>query len=207
MLPTRRFLLSVVAATPFAVPRHAAAQVASGGADPRMGERAMGAADAKVVVEEHFSLTCGHCAHFAQEILPQIRTTLIDTGKVRLVFRDFPLDQLALTAAMVARALPVERYEPFVLALFASQERWAFNRQVNNIEEIWKMAALAGLSRATFDATVADTKFKDTILAAQQAASKDLGIKSTPSFVIKGQMYAGVLSLERFTELATAAAN
>ena len=206
MPPTRRFLLSVVVATPFAVSHVASAQT-SGSADPRMSERSIGAAEAKVVVEEYFSLTCGHCAHFGLNILPKVKSELIDTGKMRLVFRDFPLDQLALSAAMVARALPALRYDSFIHALFASQERWAHNRSLNSMEELWKMAALAGMNRATFDATVADSTFKNAILAAQQAASKDMKIASTPSFVIKGQMYAGALSAERLNDLVTGAIN
>ena len=204
MITTRRILLSALAATPFVVP---ARGVAQGGAqaDSRLGERSVGNADAKVVVEEWFSLTCSHCAHFAMTVFPQVKKELIDTGKVRLVYKDFPLDQIALTAAMVARALPPERYSAFIGALFASQDRWAFNRQVNNTEEIWKMAALAGMNRATFDATVADTKLKTAILEAQQEASKKLQINSTPSFIIKGQMYAGALTFERFSQLVAEA--
>ena len=102
--------------------------------DPRMAERGLGRADAKVVVTEWFSMTCPHRAAFHRDSLPRIKSELIDTGKMRLVFRDFPLDQAALTAAMVSRALPAERYEPFVAALLASQDRWAFNRQANPTE-------------------------------------------------------------------------
>jgi len=203
MITTRRILLSALAATPFVVPARGYAQ----GADPRLGERSVGNADAKVVVEEWFSLTCSHCAHFAMTVYPQVKKELIDTGKCRLVYKDFPLDQIALTAAMVARALPADRYSAFIGALFASQDRWAFNRQVNNTEEIWKMAALAGMNRATFDATVADTKLRTAILEAQQEANKKLQVNSTPSFIIKGQMYAGALSFERFAELVNAAAS
>jgi protein-disulfide isomerase len=173
--------------------------------DPRMAERSAGRADAKLTVDEYFSLTCTHCAAFARETFPQVKTALIDTGKIRLVFRDFPLDQLGLTASMVARALAPERYEPFIMALFASQDRWAFARNVNNFEEIWKLAALAGMNRATFDATVADNALKTAILAAQDAAVKRWKINSTPSFVIKGETYAGALAFERFNQVVTAA--
>jgi len=201
---TRRSLLSVVAATPALLPVSGISQ-AWAADDPRLGERSMGQADAKVVVEEYFSLTCSHCAHFAKETLPKVKSELIDKGIVRLVFRDFPLDQIALTAAMVARALPPERYEAFVLALFASQDRWAFARNVNNTEEIWKFAALAGLPRATFDKTVADEALKMAILSAQEVASKKFKINSTPSFVIKGETHAGALPFDRFNQLVTAA--
>ncbi len=147
---------------------------------------------------ECFSLTCTHCAAFSQETFPDVKAKLIDTGKVRYVFHDFPLDQVALTAAMVARALPAERYEPFVQALFASQDRWAFARGANTTDELWKMAALAGMSRATFDATVADSAFRDAILAAQKADAARWSIDSTPTFVINGQMHPGEMDYDAF---------
>ena len=154
--------------------------------DPRMAERAIGQAGAPVTVREYFSLTCPHCARFAQETLPQIHKDLIDTGKLRYVYEDFPLDQVALTAAMVARALPPARYEPFVLALLASQDRWAFARDVNTTEEIGKMAALAGMPHETFEKTIADEKLRDAILTAQDQAEKRYHVDSTPTFIFSG---------------------
>lgn len=154
--------------------------------DPRYAERAVGDPAAPVTVREYFSLTCPHCARFARDTLPQIHTQLIATGKLRYIYGDFPLDQVALLAAQVARALPPERYEPFVMALLASQDRWAFARNINTTDEIAKMAALAGLSRANFDAAVNDTKLRDAILAEQDQAEKLYHVNSTPSFVFSG---------------------
>ena len=144
---------------PVARRRPAAAQAAPhhAGGDQRKAERSLGDPAAKVTVHEFFSLTCTHCAAFARETMPEVEKDLIAPGKVRFVFHDFPLDQVALTAAMVARYLPPAQYYPFVSALLASQDRWAFARGVNTTEEIWKLAALAGMSRATFDQAIADT--------------------------------------------------
>src|SRR6185312_5848440 len=103
---------------------------------------------------------------------------LIDTGRVRYVWRDYPLDQLALAAAMVARALPPEQYEPFITALLATQDRWAFARNVNPTEELAKMAALAGMARPTFDSTIRDNGLKQAILAVQDEGEKKFGITS-----------------------------
>lgn len=175
---SRRSLLLV--GVGFALPTAALAD------DPRMGERVLGSADAPCTVDEYYSLTCPHCARFARDVLPEVKAKLVDTGKLRIVFHDFPLDQLALTAAAVARYLPPNRYEPFILSLLASQERWAFARGVNNTEELWKMAALAGLSRDSFNAAIADTALKQAILAAQDADTKKRGIDSTPTFIING---------------------
>ena len=98
MLLTRRTVLAA-SATAGLLPRLARADDAS-----RTSERALGKPDAKVVVHEYFSLTCTHCAHFSQTTMADVKAKLIDTGKIRYVFRDFPLDQVALTAAQVARA-------------------------------------------------------------------------------------------------------
>lgn len=177
----RRSLLAAVGAT-LALP--ALADIAA--ADPRLADRAAGAADAPVVVQEFFSLTCVHCAAFAREVFPKIETDLIKPGKLHYVFRDFPLDQVALHAAMIARTLPADRYEPFVMALFATQDRWAFAPGVNSTEELAKMAALAGMPRGLFDATLRDDGLQKSILAAQQAAQKRYGIDSTPTFLFNG---------------------
>ncbi len=137
--------------------------------DQRMAERSLGDPAAKVTVLEFFSLTCTHCASFARETMPDVEKQLIGPGKVRFVFHDFPLDQVALTAAMVARYLPPTQYYPFVSALFANQDRWAFARGINTTDEIWKLAALAGMSRATFDQAIADSNLRSWILQQQQA--------------------------------------
>ena len=197
---TRRSLLAVVAAGSV-LPRFAhAAEPAS------QTERALGSANAKVTLLDFFSLTCTHCAHFANTTFPKVKAELIDTGKIRYVFRDFPLDQIALAAAMVARSLPADRYEPFISALFANQDRWAFSRQANPIEELWKTAALAGMSRASFDTAVADTALKDWILAQQGADQKKYGINATPSFSINGKTTSGAMAYEDFAKLVSEAA-
>ncbi len=175
-------------------------------ADPRMAERSIGAADARVVVNEWFSLTCTHCAAFQKETFPQVRAKLIDTGRVRYVWRDFPLDQVALTAAMVARALPPERYEPFITALLSSQDRWAFARGVNPTDELAKFAALAGLSRASFDTVIGDNDLKRAILTDQDLGEKKFGVNSTPTFVMNGKAIPGAVSYEDFAKAVDAAA-
>ena len=163
--------------------------------------RFIGSPDAKAEVEEWFSLTCTHCAHFAEEVFLDIKKNLIDTGKVRWVFKDFPLDRLALTAAMIARALPPERYEPFIVALFNSQDRWAFAEGGDPMKELWSMAALAGMNRATFDAAVGDGELQDWILRNQKAAESKWQIDATPSFVVNGKKYSGEMAYDDFVKL------
>ena len=189
-----------------------AAMIAAGGrtaraadADPRMADRVLGDAAAPVTMQEWFSLTCTHCAAWSMQVFPEVKSKLIETGKLRYIYRDFPLDQVALTAAMVARALPPERYEAFVSSLLAGQDRWAFNRAANPAEELFKRAALAGMPRPTFDATLADTKLRDAILAEQQTGADQYKIDSTPTFVINNQPHPGEQSYDAIAKFVAAA--
>ena len=190
---TRRTLIAATASLA-AIPALAA--------DDRMGDRDLGKPDAPVTMQEWFSLTCTHCAAWSKEVFPEVKAKLIDTGKLRYVYRDFPLDQVALTAAMVARALPAIRYEAFVTNLLATQDRWAFARGVNPNEELFKRAALAGMPRALFDSTVSDEALRSDILNEQQVGVDKYKVDSTPTFVVgekslRGgeQPYATIASL------------
>ena len=196
------------AAAPGAAP---ASPTAAPAGDQRMAERSIGKADAPVSVLEFFSLTCPHCAAFARQTMPQVQTDLIDTGKLRMVFGDFPLDQVALTAAMIARSLPPDRYWPFCEALFASQDRWAFARGVNSTDELAKMAALAGMPREAFDAAIADKDLRDWILKQQDEAGKIYQVDSTPTFIFNGPAQknhheSGDKPYDDFAKLVAAAA-
>lgn len=195
-------LVGVAAATPFA-PALAAAPAAN----PLTTDRTLGNPKAPVTVQEYFSLTCTHCAAFANDTFPEVKQKLIATGKVYWIFRDFPLDQVALMAEMVARALPPERYEPFLMALFASQDRWAFAQGVNSTAEVEKMAELAGMSPETFKKTIDDKELRSFILTGQAAAEKKYNVDSTPTFVINGKPYPGERSYDAFAKLVAEASS
>ncbi len=200
MLLSRRHLLvtsAVLAATP--------AIAFAEDPDPRMADRSLGDPKAPVTLQEWFSLTCTHCAAWSREVFPEVKTRLIDTGKVRYVYRDFPLDQVALTAAMVARALPPARYEAFVSTLLASQDRWAFARDVNPNDELFKRAALAGMPRALFDSTVADSGLRTAILNEQQGGVDKYHVDSTPTFVVNEKPHAGEQTFDAIAKLVSAA--
>jgi len=199
MSPDRRTLLALGAAALLA-PTVAFPQPA-GSADPRLTERAVGRPDAPVTVIEYFSLTCSHCAAFHRDTYPQVKRELIDTGQVRLVLRDFPLDQLALTAHAVARALPPERYEGFIAALFAAQDRWAFARGVDHLAEMAKIAALAGMSREQFDAAARDETLRRFVLEQRLRGEQEHRVEATPTFVFGTVKQAGNLGFDRFAQL------
>lgn len=170
-------------------------------ADPRMATRQMGDPNAKVVVEEWFSLTCIHCAHFSENTFPLVKKNLIDTGKIRYVFHDFPTDQLATVAAMVARTLPPERYEPFTASLLASLDRWAYIKDSSPLDALKKMAAFAGMPGDVFDKTVADQELMQFILAQQTEAQNKYHFDATPTFRFNNKIQmSNDLSYEAFAK-------
>lgn len=180
-----------------AAPLLAAAPALAQGADPRLGERAIGSAEAPVKVIEYFSLTCSHCAAFHKETYPRVKAELITPGQVRLIWRDFPLDRLALVAAAVARSLPAERYEGFIGALLGNQDRWAFTRG-DPKEELGKMAALAGMPKATYEQVFADEGLQRAILENRARAEQEHRVQATPSFVFGNRTESGNMTFETF---------
>jgi protein-disulfide isomerase len=204
MLSTRRSLL-IVAATSAIVPAVLRPERAWAD-DPRQTPRFIGSPDAKVTATEWYSMTCPHCARFADQVFPEVKAKLIDTGKLKYVFGDFPLDQLALTAAMVARALPADRYEPFILSLLSSQIQWAYGSG-NHTDQLFARAAIAGMNRETFDATIKDQGLRDWILTEQKAAQDKYQVDSTPTFVVGLRKAAGEITFDAFNQLVQSASS
>ncbi len=165
-------------------------------------ERSLGNPEAKRIVVEWFSLTCPHCAAFAQRSLPELKTKWIEPGRLRWVFRDFPSDRLALQAAMVARYLPMERYERFVNTLFATQDRWAYGAAgTDGRDALWPLASDAGMDRATFDRAVIDSDLRDWIVGQAMDAESRWNVDATPSFLIDGKLFTGAMSASEFAAI------
>jgi hypothetical protein len=145
-------------------------------------ERIMGNPNAPVTVEEYVSLTCTHCADFYNNILPELEKKYVETGKVRFILRDFPLDGVALKAATLARCMPEDSYYPFVKTLYHNLLQWASAQNVDKI--LIQYAGLGGLSEDRAKACLADTAMQDALVAARANASDKLKIEVTPTFVI-----------------------
>ena len=177
-------------APPSAQPRPTTA----GGLD----ERSLGRADAPVTAIEYFSLTCSHCGAFHRDTWPRVKRELVETGRVRMVFRDFPLDEISLRAHAVARSFPADRYEPFVSALFATQDRWAYARGVDHKAEIGKIAAMAGMGADAFNAAWADDALARAILEARQKGDAEHQVSATPTFIVGTQKLPGAIPFDRF---------
>lgn len=161
-------------------------------------ERSLGRADAPVTAIEYFSLTCSHCGAFHRDTWPRVKRELVEAGRVRMVFRDFPLDEIALRAHAVARSFPPDRYEPFISALFATQDRWAYARGVDHKAEIAKIAALAGMGADAFNAAWADDALARAILEARQKGEAEHQVSATPTFIIGTQKLPGAIPFDRF---------
>ena len=173
---------------------------------PQYTARTLGADSAPVKVHEYFSLTCTHCAHFATAIMPRVKQAFVDTGKVQFIYHDFPLDQVALKAAQVARYLPDAEYYPFIEALFASQDDWAFQPGEDYHASIFKYAALAGMDRGTYETAWNDSALAQFIVTAQKQAETLYKIDATPTFIIDGKVFPGALEYDDFAAKVTAAA-
>ncbi len=155
----------------------------------------LGKADAPVTMVEYASLTCPHCAAFHGETVPKLKSDYIDTGKVRLIYRDFPLDRLALTASVVARCGGKERYFGLVATLFQSQSSWA--RAEDPIKALERIGRLAGLAPAAIDSCIKDKKLADSALGQRLEGERTLGVSSTPTVFINGQKYVGGLTFDQ----------
>ena len=159
-------------------------------------DEVMGKADAPVTMIEYASLTCPHCAHFEGEIFPQIKSAYIDTGKVRFVYRDFPLDALAARAAVLAHCAGHERFFGFLQVLFQNQATW---EQADKPEDaLAGIAKIGGIGKDQFDRCMADDSLTKRVSQSRLDAEQNLEIESTPTFFINGNKISGAQPFETF---------
>lgn len=172
--------------------------------DTALGERSLGQADAPATIVEYSSLTCSHCGDFHKNTFKQLKETLIDTGKARLVISDFPLNGPALQASMVARCLPGDKYFEYIQLLFENQDQWAYSPDFKKY--LKQNAQLAGMSAQTFENCFASEPLRAGVLAMVQKAQTDHQINSTPTFVVNGkEKVEGAKGLEDFQKAVDAA--
>ncbi|MBL4691822.1 MAG: DsbA family protein [Magnetovibrio sp.] len=196
---TRRILavVSIFLITAFAfagAPTSAQAQMAS--FEDAKGEMSIGNADAPVTLHEYASLTCGHCANFHKNTLPKIKKQYIDTGKVRVVFHDFPLDALAMGAVMIARCSGPDRFADFTDMLFQTQSTW---RDADNpLPALKTLAQFYGLKGDDVQTCLNNQDLLKSVQSNQKAASARHKIRSTPSFVLDGELIEGAQPFDNF---------
>jgi protein-disulfide isomerase len=159
-------------------------------------DQVMGEDEAPVTLIEYASFTCGHCARFHTETLPELKEEYIDTGAARLVFRDFPLDGLALRASMLSHCAAPEQYHTLVDVLFATQQQWVSSP--DPMQALANIGRQAGISEQDFEACMENEQLADRILRRAREAEEQYGVESTPSFVINGELMIGNQPIERF---------
>lgn len=161
-------------------------------------DMALGPANASVTVTEFASMTCPHCAAFTEEVFPKIKSEYIDSGKIRFVFREFPLDIKAAAGSMLARCIAKDdsaKYFAVIDMLFKQQNEWVLK---NTTETLTRIGKQAGLSQQAVEDCLKDQALLDKIVADQKFAAEVLKVNSTPTFFINGEMIKGEAKFEEF---------
>jgi protein-disulfide isomerase len=163
-----------------------------------LGDVVLGSPDAKVTIIEYASLTCSHCAAFHQTTYPELKKRYIDTGQVRFILREFPLDPLATAGFMLARC-DEGKYYPVVDMLFQQQRTWAFSDRP--LDALRQMMRQAGFSQEKFDACVKDTRLYEAVNAVKNRGTDTFKVDSTPTFFINGQRHPGNMSIDAIEKI------
>jgi protein-disulfide isomerase len=164
-----------------------------------LGERSVGSATAPVTIIEYASMTCSHCAQFANEVFPVLKSKYIDTGKVRFIMREFPLDPLAAAGFMLARCAPEDKYFPVVDALFRSQRGWV--AAADPVAALLNLAKQAGFTQESFEQCLTNQEVLDGVEWVRQRGAEKFGVNSTPTFFVNGKIQRGAPTVEEFDKI------
>jgi len=165
-------------------------------------DMSLGSQDAPNVIVEYASMTCPHCAQFDKVVFPEIKTKYIDTGKARLIFREFPLDGLAARASMLARCAGPDRYFAMIDVMFQTQPNWVVEGP-EALDHLLQLARQAGFSKEKFDACLADKDLFKKIVDERQRANDVFQVDSTPTFFVNGKRMSGEHQLKDFEAMFT----
>ena len=168
------------------------------------GEKILGDPNAKVTIIEFASLSCPHCAEFHKTRFAWLKTNFIDTGEVKFIFRDFPLNRPALLGSMVAHCAEPDKYFAYLSLLFERQEYWAFSEPVET--QLAMLAQVSGMGQERLTACLQDEKLAEKIIKSRMDSQNAHNIESTPSFLVGDELIVGVPSEDRLRELIEAAA-
>lgn len=157
--------------------------------------------NASITIIEYSSMSCSHCANFHNNTLPDLKKEYIDTGKVKYVFRDFPFNYPALLGSMVMRCIPSEVRYDYMNALYKLQNNWVVKENAITHQELYKIMQSGGMSKENFDACLNNVDLENQILEEVIAAQSEFNIRSTPSFLINGDLLEGDKSIKVFRQI------
>ncbi len=161
----------------------------------------IGDKDAPITIIEYASMSCSHCASFHNSTLNDLKTEYIDTGKVRFVFRDFPFNYPALLGSMMMRCIPNEVRYDYMNALYLLQKSWVVRENATTMQELYKIMQSGGMTKDEFDACYSNEQLENEILEGVIAAQKEFNIRSTPSFLVNGNLIEGNKSIKEFRQI------
>ena len=161
----------------------------------------VGDKNAPVTIIEYASLSCSHCANFHNNTLEDLIKEYVDTGKARIVFRDFPFNYPALLGSMVLRCIPEDVRYDYMNALFQLQSKWVVRENAKSTQELYKIMQSGGMTKEEFETCTNNVELENTILQALIAAQNEFNIQSTPSFLINGNLVEGNKSIKEFRQI------
>lgn len=161
----------------------------------------VGDKNAPVTIIEYASLSCSHCANFHNNTLEDLIKEYVDTGKARIVFRDFPFNYPALLGSMVLRCIPEDVRYDYMNALFQLQPKWVVRENAKSTQELYKIMQSGGMTKEEFETCTNNVELENTILQALIAAQNEFNIQSTPSFLINGNLVEGNKSIKEFRQI------
>ena len=161
----------------------------------------IGDKNAPITIIEYASLSCGHCADFHSNTLGDLIKEYVDTGKAKIVFRNFPFNYPALLGSMVLHCIPRDVRYDYMNALFQLQSKWVVRENAKSTKELYKIMQSGGMTKKEFDNCINNTELENNILQAVVAAQNEFNIRSTPSFLINGNLLEGNKSIKEFRQI------
>jgi protein-disulfide isomerase len=152
----------------------------------------LGSPDAPVEVIEYASFTCPHCGTFHLNVLPQLKADYIDTGQVRMIYREVYFDRFGLWAGLVARCAGPERYFAITDLIYEQQRQWTQGSPAEVAEGLRRIGRTVGLSNEQLDVCLTDAVTAQAMLDAYEANMEEHDISGTPAFVIDGELYSNM---------------
>jgi protein-disulfide isomerase len=162
-------------------------------------DKIFGNADAVVTVVEYASLTCHHCINFHINTWPAFKTKYVESGKVRFILREFPLDPLATAGFMLARCAGDDKWYAMVDMLYRSKETWG--HASNPADALLQIVRQAGFTTDSFNACLGNQELYQNVRSVHERGTKEFGVNSTPTFFVNGQRHVGALTIEQFDKI------